>query len=134
MKKIFHIIKFFFIYRKNVLKNRQYLKTKYGLNIDRVNRLWTTISLTDAPQELKEKYGEALGEFEVKKYINNFNKDLAKIELDELVNVYPPIEQIDKYNYGITFGYSLMNNVIFYFYALLIILVIILIPVLIFIL
>jgi hypothetical protein len=110
--KAYRTIKFFNTYRKNVLKHRDYLKNKYALNIDRAYRLWTTIVLADAPAELKEKLGRAFVETELKKYVQSFNKDLPKLELDELVNVYE-IVRIDDDNYGVTFGFSLYNNVKF---------------------
>lgn len=109
MRKLFHTIRFFFVYRRNVLKNREYLSARYGLNIDSVYRLWTTITLADAPPEVKEKYGKALAETQIKKYIATFNADLIKLELDELVNLYE-IVPVDSDNYGITFGYSQMRN------------------------
>lgn len=109
MIKLYRAIKFFFVYRKNILKNRIYLQDKYGFNINLLLEMYTTITLADAPKDLKEKMGKALVEIEIKKFINLVNADLPKLELDELVNVYE-IKRIDDDNWGIAFGYSLANN------------------------
>ena len=109
MIKLYRAIKFFFVYRKNILKNRKYLEDKYGFNINLLYEIYTTIVLTDAPADLKEKYGKSLVELELKKFIALVNADLPKLELEELVNIYE-IKKIDNDNWGIAFGYSLANN------------------------
>lgn len=124
MIKLYRIIKFFLIYRKNILKNRKYLEDKYGFNINLLLEIYTTITLADAPDELKQKYGKALAENELKKFIALVNADLPKLELDELVNVYE-IKRIDDDNWGIAFGYALANNRILISTAALIITVLI---------
>jgi len=109
MIKLYRAIKFFFVYRKNILKNRIYLEEKYGFNINLLYEMYTTITLTDAPKDLKEKYGKSFVELELKKFIALVNSDLPKLELDELVNIYE-IKKIDNDNWGIAFGYALANN------------------------
>lgn len=109
MIKLYRAIKFFFVYRKNILKNAAYLEEKYGFNINLLYEIYTTISLNDAPKELKEKFGKSFVESELKKFITLINADLPKLELDELVNIYE-IKKIDNDNWGIAFGYSLANN------------------------
>lgn len=109
MIKLYRTIKFFFVYRKNILKNRVYLEDKYGFNINLLLEMYTTLTLVDAPKDLKEKLGKALVEMELKKFIAMVNADLPKLELDELVNVYE-IKRIDDDNWGIAFGYKLANN------------------------
>lgn len=112
--RLYRAIRFFFVYRSNILKNKDYLQIKWGLNIDNVNRLWTVINLIDAPEEIKKEFGaRQFAENEIKKYISKFKSDLPKLELDELVNVYE-IKRIDSDNWGITFGYSLYNNTAIY--------------------
>lgn len=110
MIKLYRYIKFFSIYRKNIINNKKYLLDKYGLEYNRLYELYTTIILTDAPDEMKQQYGSALAEHEIKKYISEFNYDLPKLELEELVNVYE-IKKLDNPDYyGITFGFSLISN------------------------
>lgn len=109
MIKLYRTIKFFLVYRRNILKNRTYLSEKFGLNISWIYEMYTTISLIDAPRELKEKYGAALPEFEIRNYIKSFNASLPKLELEELVNVYE-IKKLNNTDYGVAFGYSLANN------------------------
>lgn len=107
--RLYRIIKFFFVYRKNILKNGTYLQEKYGFNINFWCEIYTTLTLADAPKELKDKYGKALVEVELKKFIALINNDLPKLELDELMNVYE-IKRLDDDNWGIAFGYALANN------------------------
>jgi hypothetical protein len=125
MKNPFKIVKYFLIYRKNILLNRVYLENKFGFNIDRVNRLWTVIDLTSIPKEVKEQLtDEALEVTEIKKYIQSVNDNLAKLNLDELVNMYD-IKLIRKNMWGISFGFSMYNNVFIYlwFYGIITLLI-----------
>ncbi len=115
---IFKKLYFFNLYRKNIKKNEQYLKMKYGLNIDNINRLQTTFSITDAPNEMKKEFGvDLLLSKDLTKYVAQFNSDLPKLDLNELVILYKQdMIKINKENVGITFGFSLMNNIKVYYY------------------
>jgi hypothetical protein len=115
---IFKKLYFFNLYRKNIKKNEQYLKVKYGLNIDNINRLWTTFSISDAPKEIKKEFGiDLLLSKELTKYVAHFNSDLPKLDLNELIILYKEdIVKINNENVGITFGFSLMNNIKVYYY------------------
>jgi hypothetical protein len=118
MFKFYKKISLFFAYRKNIILNKTYLLNKYGLKYNFIYELYTTIVLTDAPSEMKQQYGNALASHEIKKYIKNFNFDLEKLELQELVNIYE-IKKINDDLYGIAFGYALMKNIKIYLYLLL---------------
>ncbi len=109
MKQFIKSFRFFNVYKKNILKHETYLLEKYGLELNTWFELYTTIDLSEAPDNMVEQYGTALAEHEIKKYINAFNNDLPKLELEELVNLYE-IKKINDSLYGIAFGYSLMNN------------------------
>jgi hypothetical protein len=109
MIKLYRTVKFFFIYAKNLLKNRQYLVDKYGIDINYLLEFYTTIILTDAPQELKDKFGSAFAQTEVMKVRDMILNDMPKLDLNELVRVYE-ITKVDTDNYGIAFGFSLANN------------------------
>lgn len=125
MIKLYRKIKFFFTYRKNILKNLQYLSEKYGLVSNIWLELYTTITFVDAPPEMVQKYGKtALVEKELKEYITKLNSDLPKLELDELLNLYE-IKKLDDNNYGIAFGYALANNTILILSALLFVIAVI---------
>jgi hypothetical protein len=115
---IFKKLYFFNLYRKNIKKNEQYLKVKYGLNIDNINRLWTTFSISDAPNEIKKEFGiDLLLSKDLTKYVAQFNSDLPKLDLNELVLLYKEdMVKINRENVGITFGFSLMNNIKVYYY------------------
>lgn len=117
-KNPFKILKYFFIYRKNIKTNEKYLGRKYGLNIDRINRLWTVIDLSTIPKDIQLKLGaDSAVETEIKKYLKDFNNDLPKIELDELVNMYD-IEVLSRDKFGITFGFSMYNNLFIYLWII----------------
>lgn len=109
MIKFFRSIRLFFEYRKNVVQNKKYLNEKFGLNVSWIYEMYTTLTIADAPDDLKLKYGSALAEFEIKKYITMVNSGLPKIGLEELVNVYE-IKKLNKDEYGIAFGFALFNN------------------------
>lgn len=109
MVKFFRAIRLFFEYRKNIVKNKKYLNEKFGLQVSWIYELFTTITLTDVPKELIDKYGSALAEYEIKRYIEQVNANLPKLGLEELVNVYE-IKRLNVDEYGIAFGFSLFNN------------------------
>lgn len=109
MIKLYKTIKLFFVYKQNIIKNKEYLLNKYGLEYNKLYELYTTIILNDAPEEMKQQYGSALADHEIKKYIQNFNTDLEKLDLEELVNIYE-IKKINDDMYGIAFGFSEMSN------------------------
>lgn len=125
MKNPFKILKYYWIYRKQVLKNSKYLAKQHYLNIDNINRMWTVIDLSTIPKDIIDKVGKDAAVYtEIKKYINTFNRDLGYLELNELVNVYE-IKSLENTRYGITFGYSLYNNILLHLWFLAIILLII---------
>lgn len=107
--RLFNILKLFFQYRKAIINNREYLLEKHGLEYNLFYELYTTIILTDAPKELKEQYGVALYEHEIKKYRLNFAQDCEKLDLNELIKIYE-IKKINDDVFGIAFGYSLAKN------------------------
>lgn len=109
MIKFFRSIRLFFDYRRNVIKNKLYLNEKFGLEVSWIYEMYTTVTLADAPEDMKQKYGSALAEYEIKKYISAVNANLAKLGLEELVNVYE-IKRLNNDEYGIAFGYALFNN------------------------
>lgn len=109
MIKFFRIVRLFFEYRRNVLKNKKYLNEKFGLQISWICEMFTTITLVDAPDDMKQKYGSALAEYEIKKYIELVNSSLPKLGLEELVNLYE-IKKLNSEEYGIAFGFALFNN------------------------
>lgn len=107
---IFKKIKLFKEYKTQVLDNAEFFEKKYALEYNNWYELYTTITLKDAPEDLIKSYGtESLIQTEVKKYIKNFRKDLQILNLEEFFNVYE-IKKINDYDYGITFGFSLINN------------------------
>lgn len=109
MIKFFRSIRLFFDYRRNIIENKLYLNEKFGLEVSWIYEMYTTITLVDVPDEMKQKYGSALPEYEIKKYITAVNSNLPKLGLEELVNVYE-IKRLNNDEYGIAFGYALFNN------------------------
>lgn len=108
------ILKFFSIYKKNIKLNEKFLNKKFGLNIDNIYRLWTVVDLSSIPKDIRLKLGDnSAVETELKKYLKDFNDDLPKIDLDELVNIYD-IKVLGTNRFGITFGFSLYNNLLIY--------------------
>lgn len=107
--RLFKNLKLFFQYRKAIINNREYLLEKHGLEYNLFYELYTTIVLTDAPKELKEQYGAALYEHEIKKYRLNFAQDCEKLDLYELIKIYE-IKKISDDVFGIAFGFSLIKN------------------------
>jgi len=101
--------KLFNTYKKNLIKNKDFLLKKYGLEINIWYDLYSTYNFADAPEDLIKKLDFSFKETELKKYFNFINKDLEKIDLSEIC-ILKEIIKIDEYNYGISYGYSLCND------------------------
>lgn len=107
---IFKKIKLYKIYKDSIQENVEIFKNEFKIDINNWNELYTTISFIDAPEEILQKIGQdALVEIEIKNYIKNFNTYLTKMNLNELYNLYD-ITKLNPKEYGVTFGFSLMNN------------------------
>lgn len=107
---IFKKIKLYKIYKESLKENIEFFKKEFKLEVNNWNELYTTISFVDAPDKLTQKLGKnALVEIEIKNYIKTFNTYLKQMNLNELYNLYD-ITKLNSKEYGITFGYSLMNN------------------------
>lgn len=104
MFKFLTKLRFFFVYWKNLKQSKKFLQEKYGFLFNIFQEFYITITLEDAPDELKQKYGSALAKHEIDKFITKINNDLPKLELNELVKVYE-IKKLDEFNYGVAFGY-----------------------------
>jgi hypothetical protein len=109
MIKLYNSIKLFFDYRKFVKEQKMHLLDNFALNVNTFNEMYTTIILSDAPDEIKKTYGDALPEYEIKNYIKKLNKYFEKFGMTELINVYE-IKKINNELYGVAFGFSLINN------------------------
>jgi len=107
---IFQKIKLYKEYKQFLKKEEIVLKENFALDRNLLNELYVTLILTDVPEEVRLKYDIAtVAEVEIKKYISGFNKYLEQNNITELVNVYE-IKKIKDDLYGITFGFSLLNN------------------------
>lgn len=102
---LFKKIKFFFVYRRIIKKNKARLEGEFNLRIDKVNRMYTVLNL---PEDAVI-YGKDLSEKYIKKYLSDvdlFSKEIGLSELIGLLNM----KQIDKQNYLVVFGYSKFNT------------------------
>jgi len=110
MKRLFNYLKFFRIYKSNVSKHEKYLNDKYNLDLNIWYELSTTLTLIDAPEDLIKEYGPiALAQAEVNKYIKAVLDESSDLDLNELIKTYE-VKKLSPYNYGITFGFSLVKN------------------------
>ena len=107
---IFKRIKLYKIYKESIDENIEHFQNNFKLERNNWDELYTTITFIEAPRELVEKMGEyTIVEKEIKEYIIKFYGYLDLMNLNELYNVYD-IKKLNETDYGITFGYSLMNN------------------------
>lgn len=107
-------LKLFKEYKKAVKDNEKYLSDKYDFIINNWYEFYTTLTLIEAPEEMKTKFGiDALAEKEISTFINKITIDLEKLDLEELVNIYE-VKRLNKFEFGITFGFrspiKLLNN------------------------
>ena len=113
MLKLFKSIKLFHVYLKSIKENEKYLAERYGLNIDKIGRLWTVLDLSDIPPEIVKQFGAGVKEMEYNKYITAFFADLYRLELEEFVKQYD-LKNVSKTQLGITFGFSKFKNEYYY--------------------
>lgn len=107
---IFKKYKLYKEYKKTVDEHMPYFNKVFQLEKNNWYELYTTISFNDVPEELVKKFGyDAVVDTEIKNYIKKFRSYLDDMNLYELYNLYE-IKQLNEREFGITFGYSLMNS------------------------
>jgi hypothetical protein len=115
MKKvsIFKKIKFYFQYRKIILKNKEEFQNSFNLRIDRVNRIYTVINipneLFEEPYNLRTSDINKISEPYITEYLRQISDTLNKKGLGELFALYS-MSKVDKYSYLIVIGFSLFNT------------------------
>ena len=123
MKNLYRSIKFYFVYRNTILKNRDILKNDFNVDIDWVNRLYTVINVPETeveePFNIRKADIEAMSKKYVDDYVKSMNKWYSQNSLRELIEIYE-FRKISKYSYLMVTGYSMFKtnkvaNVLMYF-------------------
>lgn len=115
MKKvsIFKKIKFYFQYRKILLKNKEEFQNNYNLRIDRANRIYTVVNIPEQlfedPYNLRTSDINKISEPYITEYLRQISDTLNKKGLGELFSLYN-MSKVDKYSYLIIIGFSLFNT------------------------
>lgn len=123
-------IMFLFSYMKTLYKKSDILKSKYGLRIDRIYRVYTVINvpneLIPEAYDLKKSDIDRISQTYISNYVSNVGNTLDDIGLRELYSVYD-IKKVDKYSYLLIIGYKFLKlRKVFWFTLILIILILIL--------
>lgn len=106
---MFKRIKWYFIYRKTLYKNKELLYNDHNIRIDWVNRMYKTYTLTDEDLDEIKVYGVS--------YLNNLiEKDKLKIEktlfslgIAEFVALME-LEQLNTQQIGLAFRYKYIDT------------------------
>ena len=112
MKKLYRKIKFFFLYRKVLKQNQEYLKSEFNLQLDWINRAYTVINippgLIDEPYNIRKSDYDKLVDRFIGEYILEFGKWANTNGLRELVNVYEN-KRLSNTSILVVFGFSLFR-------------------------
>lgn len=110
---IFKKIKLFNLFKRVLKSNKDELRLKFNIRVDKANRLYTVINV---PEELvgeaysmKKSDIDRISENYIKSYSNELAEYLDSKGLKELYDFYK-IDKVDKYSYLIVFGFSLFKS------------------------
>jgi hypothetical protein len=114
---MFKRLKNFFFYRKTIKNNLLLLQQKFNIRIDGAIRMYTVINV---PEELvgeafslKKSDIDRISENYVRQYYVDLGKELNKLNLIELFDVYE-IRKVDKYSYLLVVGFSQFKSQKYY--------------------
>lgn len=114
---LFKQLKLFDSYRENIKKNKDELKLKFNLRIDRADRLYTVLNIPEdligESYSLKRSDIDRISENYIKQYSNELGTYLNSKGLNELYDFYT-IDKVGKYSYLIVFGFSLFKSQNYY--------------------
>lgn len=114
---LFKQLKLFDSYRENIKKNKDELKLKFNLRIDRADRLYTVLNIPEdligESYSLKRSDIDRISENYIKQYSNELSTYLNSKGLNELYDFYK-IDKVGKYSYLIVFGFSLFKSQNYY--------------------
>lgn len=110
---IFKKIKLFNLFKRVLKSNKDELRLKFNIRVDKANRLYTVINV---PEELvgeaysmKKSDIDRISENYIKSYSNELAEYLDSKGLKELYDFYK-IDKVNKYSYLIVFGFSLFKS------------------------
>lgn len=121
MKKLYRSIKFYFHYRRVILKNKAFLKQKFNIDVDWVNRLYTVVNVPDEdlepPYNVRKADIDLLSKRYIDEYIKELNRWFSNNGLKEFVEMYD-YQKLDKFSHLFVIGYSMFrtNRVANFFY------------------
>lgn len=109
----FKKVKLFSIYKKIIKNNKFELEQRYGIRVDRANRLYTVLNIPE--QYIGDAYSlvksdiNKISENYIREYGSSLSTYLNSIGLTELFGTYE-IKKVAKYSYLIVIGFSLFNT------------------------
>jgi hypothetical protein len=128
---IFKKIQLFYTYKKIVKKHNTELITKFSLERDRIQRLWTVYKFPKEKEEDIKKYGHTYVDGEISKYVKMVSDYCQVIGLSELIKI-EKIEVLNPLEVGVVFRYKFLKPQIIFWIKLLLIFILT-IPIIIFI-
>ena len=110
---IFKKLSLYFLFRKNLRKNRDTLLREFNVKVDFANRLYTVVNVPDTlgePYNMRKSDNDRIAESYIKDYIFKLSSYLDSIGLSELYGYYQPIKKLDKFSYLIVIGYKYLSS------------------------
>lgn len=115
---MFKKLKLFFIYKKVIRDNLSAINKKFATNTDNysirkikmdwLGSIYTIINFNQDSMENRSKYGYFYNDNEIKKFINNLDNELMKLNLAELYAL-SNVEQIAKDKVLLVIEFKLLN-------------------------
>ena len=110
---LFKKIKLFREFKKKINSNREYLRDKFNIRIDRSSRLYTVINIPETligdAYSLRKSDIDAISKNFTTEYTSSLSSYLESQGLTEMYKVYE-VKKVDKFSYLLVFGFSLFQS------------------------
>ena len=106
---MFKKLRWFLFYRKIIRKNKNLLLKQHGINIDWVNRMYKTYTLTDNDLEQIGSYGVTYLDQVLEKDKSKIEETLLDLKLHQFVGLME-VEQLNDKQIGIAFRFKYFDT------------------------
>jgi hypothetical protein len=101
-------LRYFYMYKKTLKYYKKDLKSKYNLEIDRLQRMWTVISIPKENLQDVKKYGHKYIDNEVENFIKETDIYFRQINIVEFIKI-ENIEIINPLEVGVVFSFKFLK-------------------------
>ena len=101
-------VRYFYLYKKTVKAHKSELKSNFNLEVDRLQRIWTVISIPQENAQDVKKYGHKYIDNEVENFIKETDKYFRQINIVEFIKI-ENIEILNPLEVGVVFSFKFLK-------------------------